>query len=77
MPFQFLPNYRKIPFFNHSFYIEANVIIVSDKCDPEIIKGMHIKHAYTLDEALQKARSIVGENEKITVIPDGISVILR
>ena len=56
---------------------KATVIIVSDKCDPNIITSMHIKHAYTLDEALQKARSIVGENEKITVIPDGISVILR
>ena len=56
---------------------KATVIIVSDKCDPNIITSMHIKHAYTLDEALQKARSIVGETEKITVIPDGISVILR
>lgn len=56
---------------------KATVIIVSDKCDPNIITSMHIKHAYTLDESLQKARSIVGENEKITVIPDGISVILR
>jgi len=56
---------------------KATVIIVSDKCDPNIITSMHIKHAYTIDEALQKARSIVGENEKITVIPDGISVILR
>ena len=54
---------------------KANVIIVSDKCDPEIIKGMHIKHAYTLDEALETAKPIVGENKKITIIPDGISVI--
>jgi len=54
---------------------KANVIIVSDKCDPEIIKGMHIKHAYTLDEALETAKQIVGENKKITIIPDGISVI--
>lgn len=53
---------------------KANVIIVSDKCDPKIITDMHIKHAYTLDEALEKARSIVG-NKKITIIPDGISVI--
>ena len=54
---------------------KANVIIVSDKCDPEIIKGMHIKHAYSLDEALETAKSIVGEDKKITIIPDGISVI--
>ena len=54
---------------------KANVIIVSDKCDPEIIKGMHIKHAYSLDEALETAKQIVGEDKKITIIPDGISVI--
>ena len=53
---------------------EANVIIVSDKCDPKIITDMHIKHGYTIEEALEKARSIVG-NQKITIIPDGISVI--
>ncbi len=56
---------------------KATVIIVSDKCDPKIITDMHIKHAYTVEEALSMARSIVGENEKITVIPDGISVILK
>jgi len=54
---------------------KANVIIVSDKCDPKIITSMHIKHAYTLEEALEKARLIVGKDKKITVIPDGISVI--
>ena len=56
---------------------KATVIIVSDKCDPAIITGMHIKHAYTLDEALIKAREIVGQNKKITIIPDGISVIVK
>ena len=56
---------------------KANVIIVSDKCDPEIIKAMHIKHAYTLDEALAFARKEVGEDSLITVIPDGISVIVK
>lgn len=55
---------------------KAHVIIVSDKCDPSIITSMHIKHAYTIDEALEKARSIVG-NKKITIIPDGISVIVK
>ena len=54
---------------------KAHVIIVSEHCDPAIIKGMHIDHAYTLDEAIQKARSLKGEDKKITIIPDGISVI--
>jgi nickel-dependent lactate racemase len=56
---------------------KANVIIVSDKCDPEIIKGMHIGHAFTLEEALERARAIVGADKKITIIPDGISVIVK
>ncbi len=55
---------------------KANVIIVSDKCDPNIITSMHIMHAYNIEEALAKARAIVG-NKKITVIPDGISVIFK
>ncbi len=55
---------------------KANVIIVSDKCDPSIINNMHIMHAYNIEEALEKARNIVG-NKKITVIPDGISVIFK
>ena len=56
---------------------KAHVIIVSDKCDPAIITAMHIKHAYTLDEALAKASELVGTNKKITIIPDGISVIVK
>jgi len=54
---------------------KATVIIVTDKCDPKIIKDMHIEHAFTIDEALAKARAKVGEDKKITIIPDGISVI--
>lgn len=56
---------------------KANVIIVTDKCDPTIITNMHIMHAYTLDEALEKAYSLTNKDELITVIPDGISVILK
>ena len=33
--------------------------------------------AYTIEEALDEAAKIVGENKKITIIPDGISVIVR
>ena len=54
---------------------KAHVIIVSDKCDPNIITSMHIDHAYTLDEAIKKAQDIKGKDKKITIIPDGISVI--
>ena len=36
---------------------------------------MHIKHAYTLEEALEQAKNILGKESKVTIIPDGISVI--
>ena len=56
---------------------KANVIIVTDKCDPSIITNMHIMHAYTLEEALEKAYVLTSKEEQITIIPDGISVILK
>ena len=56
---------------------KANVIIVTDKCDPSIITNMHIMHAYTLEEALEKAYALTSKEEQITIIPDGISVILK
>lgn len=56
---------------------KAHAIIVSDKCDPQIIKSMHIDHAYTVEEAINKAYDIVGHDKKILVIPDGISVIIK
>lgn len=52
------------------------VIIVTDMCDPEIIKNMHMKHAYTFEEALQKAYSVKGKDAKVAVIPDGLGVIV-
>ena len=56
---------------------KAHVIIVSDKCDPKIITDMHIDHAFNIEEAIEKAYGIVGNDKKIVVIPDGISVIIR
>jgi len=53
------------------------VIFVSDMCDPQLIKQMHMDHAYTLQEAITKALEIKGEDATVTVIPDGVSVIVR
>lgn len=53
------------------------VFIVSDMCNPEMIKNMHMRHAYTFNEALEKAYEIKGKNSKVVVIPDGVSVIVR
>ncbi|WP_186429307.1 nickel-dependent lactate racemase [Clostridium sp. BSD9I1] len=53
------------------------VIMVTDMCDPEMIKSMHMQHAFTFEEALKKAYEIKGRNAKVVVIPDGVSVIVR
>ena len=53
------------------------IILVTDQCDPSMIKEMHMEHAYTLDEALERALKEKGEKASITVIPDGVSVIVK
>ena len=53
------------------------VIFVTDMCDPEMIKKMHMQHAFTFEEALERALEIKGRDATITVIPDGVSVVVR
>lgn len=53
------------------------VILVSDLCDPEMIKKMHMQHAFSFEEALERALKIKGKYSTITVIPDGVSVVVR
>ncbi|MHC6179837.1 nickel-dependent lactate racemase [Clostridium sp. JNZ X4-2] len=56
---------------------KCTVIMVTDMCQPEIIKSIHMQHAYTVKEALDKAYDIAGKNAKVTVIPDGVAVIVN
>ncbi len=53
------------------------VIMVTDKCNPEMIRNMHMKHATNFDDALKIALDIKGKDSKIVVIPDGVSVIVK
>lgn len=53
------------------------VILVTDMCDPQMIKNMHMEHAYTFEEALKRAYELKGKDAKVAVIPDGVSVIVR
>lgn len=53
------------------------VIMVTDLCDPQMIKNMHMKHASSFKEALQMAFDIKGKDAKVAVIPDGVSVIVK
>jgi nickel-dependent lactate racemase len=53
------------------------VIYVSRPEMRQTIEEMKMRYAETLDEALRMAREIRGEDAKVTVIPNGISVIVR
>ncbi|CAH2213641.1 nickel-dependent lactate racemase [Tepidibacter aestuarii] len=53
------------------------VIMVTDMCDPQMIKDMHMDHAYTFEEALIKAFELKGKGSKVVVIPDGVSVVVK
>jgi lactate racemase len=53
------------------------VIMVTDMCDPQMIKDMHMEHASNFEEALKRAYEIKGSDANVVVIPDGVSVIVR
>lgn len=53
------------------------VILVTDMCDSSIITNMHMEHAYTFEEALKRAFELKGSDAKVSVIPDGVSVIVK
>ena len=55
----------------------ASVILVTNMCPPEMIESMHMIHAKTLEEGIKKAESLTSPNAPITVIPDGVGVIIR
>jgi len=57
--------------------LHAHVIVVTDQCDHKLIEQMHMQAATTLPEALTLAEEIAGKNSTITVIPDGVSVIVK
>jgi len=53
------------------------VIMVTDQCDPKLVTDMGMKVAKTLPEAMAMAEEIAGPNARYTVVPDGVSVIVR
>jgi len=42
-----------------------------------MVTDMHMLHAYTLSEALKMAYEIKGADATVTVVPDGVSVIVQ
>lgn len=56
--------------------MKHTVILVTDQCSPDIISEMHMVHAYTLNEALEKAFAVKGRDASVTLIPDGVGAII-
>ena len=57
--------------------MKATVVYVSSAPD-EIVEDLHMIPAHSLEEALEKARKIIGRADAtITAIPDGVSVIVE
>lgn len=52
------------------------IIMVTDMCDERLILGMHMEHARTFADALSRAFELKGRNATVSLIPDGVSVIL-
>ena len=55
---------------------KCTVILVTDQCDPKIVTDMHMLHADSLEKAMQMAEDAVGKAASVTVIPDGVGVIV-
>ena len=57
--------------------MHAHVVYVS-KMDDETVMDMHMTPAHSIDEAIKKAKEILGKDDiKIVAIPDGVSVIVK
>ena len=57
--------------------LKATVIFVSE-ADEKIVRDMKMIPAHSLDEALTKAKEILGNpSPEIVAIPDGVSVVVR
>ncbi|MBQ4226713.1 MAG: nickel-dependent lactate racemase [Clostridia bacterium] len=55
----------------------ARVVYLSD-ADDELVKSLHMIPAHSLPEALSLAEGLIGKKDaSVTVIPDGVSVIVR
>lgn len=57
--------------------LNHRVIMVANPNIAGLLRDMHMEYASSVDEALQMAREIKGEDASITVIPDGVGIIIK
>ena len=55
---------------------KATCIFVADEDKREILEAMHLTWAPSVDKAVEIAIGLVGQEGAITVIPDGVGVIV-
>jgi len=56
--------------------LKHEVIMVTN-ASKKIVENMHMKWAANVEEAIEMADEMLGNRGKITIIPDGVSVIVR
>jgi len=56
--------------------LKHKVIVVTD-APKKMVENMHMKWASSVAEAIEMADEMLGNRSRITVIPDGVSVIVR
>ena len=54
-----------------------HVILVTHDCPHSLLEEMHLKAASSMEEALRLAETLTGKDSTISVIPDGVSVIVE
>lgn len=52
------------------------VVLVSENISPDVARSMHLLHAPSTEEAMRMAQDLVGGHGSVTVIPDGVQVIV-
>ena len=52
-------------------------IILVSELDADTVRAMGFIHAHSVEQALEEAFRLKGESANVTVIPDGVSVIIR
>jgi nickel-dependent lactate racemase len=57
--------------------VKHKVIVVTKGIEKEMLEKMHLQWAPTLNYAVLLAEKLMGENSKITVVPDGIETIIE
>lgn len=57
--------------------MKYRLILVTDYLDHDVIRKMNITPAKSINEAMEIAYEMKGRNASVTVIPDGVSVIVR